>query len=39
MHSTANSSLARDESTDLFDMAQLTVFVQAVSNNFDVIEH
>ena len=31
-------SLAMDEFTDLCDTAQLTIFVRAVSNNFDVIE-
>ena len=31
-------SLAMDESTDLSDAAQLTIFIRALSNNFDVIE-
>ena len=31
-------SLAMDESTDLSDTAQVTIFVRAVSDNFDVIE-
>ena len=31
-------SLSMDESTDLSDMAQLNIFVRAVSNNFDAIE-
>ena len=31
-------SLAMYESTDLSDTAQLTIFVRALSNNFDVIE-